>query len=203
MGGFMERVVALVRSVASFAKKAITAYVSWSRRKWGEGRAGKAQASVASLAIVFLLTRLFGGGDVNEIDPKSTISPLAAPARIEVATTEPADEPETTERPTREPSPTREPTNTAEPATDIPVPPTETPFPPTAVPATAVPAPPTEPPAPPPSPPPAQPAGLACAGARRCDEFGTHAAAQEYFERCGRPARMDSDKDGIACESLP
>lgn len=196
----MDRITALARSAGSLAKRAVVGYVAWARRKWGEGRSGQAQASVASLAILFLLTRVLGGGGAGEPDPSSTIAPLSAPAGDVEATTEPTEEPEPTDRPTREPAPTREPTDTAEPATDTPEPPTATPVPPTAVPPTAVPVAPTEPP---PPPPPAQPAGLPCAGARRCDEFGTHAAAQEYFERCGRPARMDADKDGIACETLP
>ena len=156
MGGFMDRVVSLVRSVASLAKKAITGYVSWSRRKWGEGRAGKAQASVASLAIVLLVTRVLGGGDANELDPNSTIAPLSAPSGDEIATTGPVDEPEATERPTREPAPTQtpaptsEPTDTPEPATVTPLPPTATTVPPTDVPPTEVVAPPTVPPPPPP-----------------------------------------------------
>ena len=52
-------------------------------------------------------------------------------------------------------------------------------------------------------PPPQAPAGPPCAGRRTCSEFGSQRAAQEYFERCGRPSAMDRDKDGRVCESLP
>lgn len=40
-----------------------------------------------------------------------------------------------------------------------------------------------------------------------CDDFSTHTKAQEVFEYCGGADndihRLDRDKDGIACESLP
>lgn len=40
-----------------------------------------------------------------------------------------------------------------------------------------------------------------------CSDFSTHAEAQAAFEACGGAAndihRLDSDKDGLACESLP
>jgi len=39
-----------------------------------------------------------------------------------------------------------------------------------------------------------------------CDDFLTHAQAQEVFEYCGGPSndihRLDGDDDGVACESL-
>ena len=39
-----------------------------------------------------------------------------------------------------------------------------------------------------------------------CDDFSTHAEAQEVFEYCGGISndvhRLDGDDDGIACESL-
>lgn len=40
-----------------------------------------------------------------------------------------------------------------------------------------------------------------------CSDFSTHAEAQAVFEACGGVQkdvhRLDSDKDGVACESLP
>lgn len=50
---------------------------------------------------------------------------------------------------------------------------------------------------------PAPPSGLQCIGYRPCGDFSTHAAAQAYFEACGRPSKMDGDGHGSACESLP
>ena len=43
------------------------------------------------------------------------------------------------------------------------------------------------------------------AGDRDCGDFKTHTEAQAFYEsqRKGDPHRLDSDKDGIACESLP
>jgi micrococcal nuclease len=42
---------------------------------------------------------------------------------------------------------------------------------------------------------------------RDCADFGTQAEAQRFFEAAGGPAadphRLDSDNDGVACESLP
>lgn len=42
---------------------------------------------------------------------------------------------------------------------------------------------------------------------RDCSDFATHAEAQAFYEAAGGPARdphkLDSDKDGVACESLP
>jgi competence protein ComEC len=42
---------------------------------------------------------------------------------------------------------------------------------------------------------------------RDCGEFSTWAEAQDFFEAAGGPAtdrhRLDSDRDGVACESLP
>jgi len=43
--------------------------------------------------------------------------------------------------------------------------------------------------------------------AYNCSDFSTHAEAQEVFDYCGGISndvhRLDSDKDGTACESLP
>lgn len=44
---------------------------------------------------------------------------------------------------------------------------------------------------------------VACSGAKTCNEFGSHAEAQAYWEACGRPDKMDRDGDGVVCESLP
>jgi hypothetical protein len=52
-------------------------------------------------------------------------------------------------------------------------------------------------------PPPVAPAGQNCVGARKCSEFGTQREAQAYFDACGKPGRMDSNHDGVPCESLP
>ena len=42
---------------------------------------------------------------------------------------------------------------------------------------------------------------------RDCPDFSTHAEAQAFFEAAGGPAtdrhRLDRDKDGVACETLP
>lgn len=50
--------------------------------------------------------------------------------------------------------------------------------------------------------------GYVCAyNAYNCGDFSTHTQAQSVYEMCGGPAtdvhRLDNDKDGIACESLP
>ena len=53
------------------------------------------------------------------------------------------------------------------------------------------------------------PSPCSCAGnLYNCSDFNTHAAAQACYEHCltitGRDIhRLDTDKDGIACESLP
>lgn len=43
--------------------------------------------------------------------------------------------------------------------------------------------------------------------AYNCDDFSTHSQAQEVYEACGGISndihRLDRDKDGLACESLP
>ena len=40
-----------------------------------------------------------------------------------------------------------------------------------------------------------------------CDDFSTQKEAQKFFEKHGGPSkdphRLDADRDGIACESLP
>ena len=40
-----------------------------------------------------------------------------------------------------------------------------------------------------------------------CDDFSTQIQAQAFFEKAGGPSndmnRLDGDKDGQACESLP
>ncbi|MGR3483908.1 MAG: excalibur calcium-binding domain-containing protein [Paracoccaceae bacterium] len=40
---------------------------------------------------------------------------------------------------------------------------------------------------------------------RICSDFRTQAEAQAFFEanRPGDPHRLDRDRDGVACESLP
>lgn len=50
--------------------------------------------------------------------------------------------------------------------------------------------------------------GYICSyNAYNCDDFSTHAQAQAVFEACGGVDndihRLDGDKDGLACESLP
>lgn len=40
--------------------------------------------------------------------------------------------------------------------------------------------------------------------AYNCGDFSTHAEAQAVFDACGADVhKLDRDKDGIACESLP
>ena len=41
---------------------------------------------------------------------------------------------------------------------------------------------------------------IPCSGAIDCDDFPSDASPQDYWERCGRPALMDRDLDGIVCE---
>lgn len=41
---------------------------------------------------------------------------------------------------------------------------------------------------------------IPCQGAIKCDDFPFGASPQAYWERCGRPAQMDGDGDGIVCE---
>ncbi|MDA1256514.1 MAG: excalibur calcium-binding domain-containing protein [Chloroflexi bacterium] len=42
---------------------------------------------------------------------------------------------------------------------------------------------------------------------RDCGDFDTHAEAQAFFEAAGGPTtdrhRLDGDRDGVVCESLP
>ena len=50
--------------------------------------------------------------------------------------------------------------------------------------------------------------GIICSyNAYNCSDFSTHAEAQGVFEHCGGVTndihRLDADKDGLACESLP
>jgi competence protein ComEC len=44
-------------------------------------------------------------------------------------------------------------------------------------------------------------------GDKDCPDFATHAEAQAFFIADGGPAsdphRLDGDRDGIACETLP
>ena len=60
---------------------------------------------------------------------------------------------------------------------------------------------------PPPSPPPSAPCN--CSGPDlNCSDFSTQAAAQQCYDYCkshgyGDVFRLDRDKDGLACESLP
>jgi micrococcal nuclease len=66
-------------------------------------------------------------------------------------------------------------------------------------------------PKPPPAAPPASaagPGGYSCSSnLYDCGDFSTHAQAQSVYESCGGVGNdvhwLDSDKDGIACESLP
>lgn len=150
----MDRIVELTMKAVDFVRRVVVGYIAWARRKWGEGRAGKAQASIASLLIVWLFTTALPSE--SDAPPDTTIAPIAAPIGGEDGEAtdepdqeqEPTEEPEPTERPTRTPAPTREPTDTAEPATDTPVPATATPVPPTAVPLPTTPPEPTAPPVP-------------------------------------------------------
>lgn len=60
-----------------------------------------------------------------------------------------------------------------------------------------------------PSSPPQQPSSsVICSyNAYNCSDFSTHAEAQSVYEQCGGVAndvhKLDRDKDGLACESLP
>lgn len=47
--------------------------------------------------------------------------------------------------------------------------------------------------------------GLGQARDKDCKDFKTHAEAQAFFEAAGPgdPHKLDSDGDGLACESLP
>ncbi len=50
--------------------------------------------------------------------------------------------------------------------------------------------------------------GVICSyNAYNCSDFSTHAEAQRVFEACGGVSsdihRLDGNKDGVACESLP
>lgn len=51
------------------------------------------------------------------------------------------------------------------------------------------------------------PNGSSIANDRDCPDFSTQKEAQAFFESNGGPARdphrLDQDKDGIACETLP
>lgn len=42
-------------------------------------------------------------------------------------------------------------------------------------------------------------------GDKDCSDFSTHEEAQRFFEAQGSsdPHRLDRDKDGVACETLP
>jgi hypothetical protein len=79
----------------------------------------------------------------------------------------------------------------------------------TTVPATAPPTPPpTSPPTPPPTAPATQPAGPSNPGdAKNCSDFASYSEAKAwydtYYPAYGDVAGLDSDSDGIPCESLP
>jgi len=54
----------------------------------------------------------------------------------------------------------------------------------------------------------APPAGYICSSnVYNCTDFATHAEAQAVYDACGGATndihRLDQDKDGVACESLP
>lgn len=80
MDRLIELISNVVVSIGTRVGAGLRAHIGWTRRKWGEGRSGQVQASIASLAILFLLTRVLGGGGASDPDPSSTIAPLSAPA---------------------------------------------------------------------------------------------------------------------------
>lgn len=77
---------------------------------------------------------------------------------------------------------------------------------PSATPAVSITPSPTPTPAPAPAPMPTQEI-ICSSNAYNCSDFSTHAEAQNVFNYCGGIGndihRLDSDKDGSACESLP
>jgi micrococcal nuclease len=48
-----------------------------------------------------------------------------------------------------------------------------------------------------------RPPGAAGSGTTGCARFRTHAGAQRWWERAGRPYGLDGDGDGQVCEDLP
>ncbi len=113
----------------------------------------------------------------------------------------------------RKPTPPRvesaEPPQTAEPATNgqpsVPVPQTQEESQQKA--SQQVAEQPESPPPAPPTPPPASSSYTCSANTYNCSDFSTQAEAQTVFDQCGGSSndihRLDSNKDGEACESLP
>lgn len=125
----MDRVIELIMKAVDFARRVVVGYIAWVRRKWSAGRAGKAQASIASLLILWVLVGVMPSDD--EPTPDASIAPIAAPlGSDEDATAE-------LETETKEPTSSPRPRPTLEPATEAPTELPSTDPPPTAVPATA------------------------------------------------------------------
>jgi hypothetical protein len=150
--------------------------------------------------------------------------PIAGVLVVGAALAGGSDEPPQVAQAGREPSPTRaaptvRPTNTTAPAsstalplerretaTAVPLVPSSTPPPP----ATSTPPPPaptsapTNPPPAPTQPPPSQGQTYPPGDAFNCSDFTTYAQAKAYLDAVpGDPSKLDQDKDGIPCESLP
>ena len=144
--------------------------------------------------------------------PTLTPTPTATPTPTPTPTATPTSTPESP-TPTRAPTPTPPPVGTPRPS-PMPTPlPTSTPTPTptfTSTPEPATPTP-THTPEPTPTPTPTpdavelkyDPAGPD----RNCSDFDTWAEAQAFYEAAGGPEtdrhRLDRDRNGVACESLP
>ena len=144
--------------------------------------------------------------------PRPTATPTSTPTITPTPTTTPTSTPESA-TPTPAPTPTPTPAATARPSPTPTRAPTSTPTPtPT---ATSTPEPDTPTPAPTPEPtatPTPTPGTVELkydpAGPdRNCSDFDTWAAAQAFYEAAGGPEtdrhRLDRDRNGVACESLP
>jgi len=130
---------------------------------------------------------------------RPTSTPAARQPTVTVVPAEPTNTPMA--RPTNTPIPPVQATAIQPPPTLPPVAPTEAPPPPP-------PPSPTPPPAPPPLPSPTTPATAGLPPCTQtdcnCDDFATQSEAKQVLDAFpGDPFKLDSDGDGIPCESLP
>ena len=156
-------------------------------------RAWPLWAKIAAPVVTVLLIAGIAGAGTGSPRKSAAAKPVV-PSTTSIATT--TTRPVTTTAP---PTTTPRPTTTAKPKPVVAV---------TTVPATAPPPPPpTSPPTPPPTTPATQPAGPSNPGdSKNCSDFASYSEAKAwydtYYPAYGDVGRLDSDGDGIPCESL-
>ena len=167
-------------------------FLMWRCQRWEVWIKAVITTGAALLAIIIIVSAAAGGGD----DENGSSEPSPTPTVAVTPTVEPTGAPtlEPTPEPTPPPTPEPTPTPAPEPTPTTPSPTPEPTEPPPQTPE------PTEPPSGAGLPPCAQ-GGGDC----NCGDFATHAEAQAFFDSQGPgdPHGLDSDGDGIACESLP